>query len=133
MQKCMIIIKILKLWQIGHKQGGPIGSRLSRQRLVIQIPARDENLPVSKASRKLTNLTERKIHIPPYMVTNNLSVCLLPNLTPIISKLAKENGLKFFLDIYGKKVCLKKNSIKGVQDLEGLVQLCNSPLLNFAY
>ena len=117
MQKCMIIIKILKLWQIGHKQGGPIGSRLSRQRLVIQIPARDENLPVSKASRKLTNLTERKIHIPPYMVTNNLSVCLLPNLTPIISKLAKQNGLKFFLGHLWQKGMSQKKFHKGCSRL----------------
>ena len=31
------------------------------------------------------------------MVSNNLSVCLLPNLTPIISGLAKQNGLKFLI------------------------------------
>ena len=32
--------------------------------------------PASKASREVANLTERKIHIPPYMVSKNLSVCL---------------------------------------------------------
>ena len=32
--------------------------------------------PESEASREVANLTEKKIHIPPYMVWKNLSVCL---------------------------------------------------------
>ena len=51
--------------------------------------------PASEASRKVANLNERKINIPTYMVSKNfsvcLSVCLLPNLTPIISGQAKQN------------------------------------------
>ena len=50
---------------------------------------------------------KEKIHIPLYMVSKNLSVSLLPDLTPVISGLAKQNGLKLFKDIYGKKTCLK--------------------------
>ena len=34
------------------------------------------NPPASKARREVANLTERKIHIPPYVVSKNLSVCL---------------------------------------------------------
>ena len=34
------------------------------------------NPPVSEASREVANLTERKICIPLYMVSKNLSVCL---------------------------------------------------------
>ena len=32
--------------------------------------------PASEASREVANLTERNIHIPPYMVSKNLTVCL---------------------------------------------------------
>ena len=32
--------------------------------------------PASEASWEVANLTERKIHIPPYMVSKNLFVCL---------------------------------------------------------
>ena len=49
---------------------------------------------MSQASREVANLTERKKNIPPYMVSKNLSVCLWATLIPIISKLAKQNGLK---------------------------------------
>ena len=48
-------------------------------------------------AREVANLTERKIHIHPYMVSRNLSDCLLPNSSPIISGLAEKNGLNFFL------------------------------------
>ena len=45
-------------------------------------------------------MTERKNHIPPYMVSKNLSVCLsirlLQTLTPIISGIANQNELNFF-------------------------------------
>ena len=34
------------------------------------------NPPASKANREVANLTERKNHVPPYMVSKNLSVCL---------------------------------------------------------
>ena len=54
------------------------------------------NPPAREASREVKNLTERKNLHPPNMVSNSLSVYLLPNLTPIISRLAKQNGLKFF-------------------------------------
>ena len=50
----------------------------------------------SEASREVANLTEEKIYIHLCIASKNLSVCLLPNLTPIISGLAKQNGLKFF-------------------------------------
>ena len=36
----------------------------------------NSNPPMSKASKEVANLTERKIHIPLYMVSKNLSVCL---------------------------------------------------------
>ena len=32
--------------------------------------------PASEVSKEVANLTERKIHIHPYMVSKNLSVCL---------------------------------------------------------
>ena len=49
--------------------------------------------PASEASRKVANLTERKNpHTPVYGVKE--FVCLLQILTPIISGLAKQNGLK---------------------------------------
>ena len=42
--------------------------------------------PVSEASREVANLTERKICIPPYRVSKNLSVCLsVVNFDPVLS------------------------------------------------
>ena len=65
------------------------------------------------SSREVANLTERKnphAHAPVYGVKEfvRLSVCLLQTLTPIISGLAEQNGLKFFIDIFGKMNVLKK-------------------------
>ena len=50
----------------------------------------------SEAQREAANITERKNHMPPYMVSKNLSVCLsdLKTLTPIISGLAEQIGRK---------------------------------------
>ena len=53
-----------------------------------------------EASREVANLTERKNPLTPVFGVKEfvcLSVCLLPNSIPIISGLAKPNGLKFFL------------------------------------
>ena len=63
--------------------------------------------PLSEASMEVGNLTERKNSHTPYMVSKNLSVCLLQTLTPIISGLAKQNGLNFFYNIFGKMNFLK--------------------------
>ena len=55
------------------------------------------NPPARKASREVANLTERKNPpTPVYGVKEfvRLSVCLWSTLTPIISGLAKQNGLK---------------------------------------
>ena len=56
--------------------------------------------PASEASREVANLLKENIHIPPYMVSKNLSVCMSvrlgQTLTPIISGLAKQNRLKKF-------------------------------------
>ena len=65
------------------------------------------------SSREVANLTERKnphAHAPVYGVKEfvRLSVCLLQTLTPIISGLAEQNGLKFFIDIFGKMNVLNK-------------------------
>ena len=76
----------------------------------IQVKKVKHLSPASEVSREVANLTERKNqHTPVYGVKEFvcLSDCLLPNSTPIISGLAKQNGLKFFYDIYGRKVCLK--------------------------
>ena len=35
--------------------------------------------PASEASREVANLTERKIRIPPFIMSKNLSVCLCPS------------------------------------------------------
>ena len=54
--------------------------------------------PASKASSEVENLIERKNpHILVFGVKEFvcLSVFLIPNLTPIISVLAEQNGLKF--------------------------------------
>ena len=53
-----------------------------------------------------------------YMVSNNLSICpsvrLLQTLTPIISGLAKQNGLKFVLGhLWQKKIICQKSGRKG--------------------
>ena len=40
--------------------------------------------PASEASREVENVDWKKIHMPPYMVSKNLSVCLSQNSTPII-------------------------------------------------
>ena len=51
--------------------------------------------PASEVSREVANLIERKNpHAPVYGVKE--CVCLLQTLTPIISGLAEQNGLKFF-------------------------------------
>ena len=52
---------------------------------VCSFPLFEYYLPVSKASRKVANLTERKICIPLYVVSKKISVCLLQTLTPIIT------------------------------------------------
>ena len=48
--------------------------------------------PASEASRDVANLTERRNPQTPYMVSKNLPVGLLPNLTPDISGLANRMG-----------------------------------------
>ena len=65
------------------------------------------------------------------MVSKNLSVCLLPNSTPIISGLAKKNGLNFF------KTCTAKTHVSKIfiypkVDGRARAEVINSsPLLNF--
>ena len=57
------------------------------------------NPPASKASREVANLTERKNPCTLVYGVKEfvcLSVCLIQTLTPIISRLAEENGLKIF-------------------------------------
>ena len=56
----------------------------------------------------------------PYKVSKNLSVCLIPNLTPIISGLAKLNGLNFFLgDLWQKGMSQKNLFVQKVADRAG--------------
>ena len=67
--------------------------RQTRPGLIHALP----HPPVSEASREVVNLTERKnLHTPVYGVKEFvcLSVCLCKTLTPFISGLAKQNGLR---------------------------------------
>ena len=45
-------------------------------------------------AKQVANSTERQICTPTSMASKNLSVCLLVQLTPIISGVAQKNGLK---------------------------------------
>ena len=51
--------------------------------------------PASEASREVSNITERKNPRTPVYGVKKF-VCLLQTLTPIISGLAEQNGLKSF-------------------------------------
>ena len=103
--------------------------------------------PVSKASREVANLTERKIHILPFMVSNNfLSVrpSIRPSvtLTPIINTgvLHKSNEGLFinyvtgvmvvFCITLGHKACGKCYQGRGFSNPQ---KLCNSPLYKTSY
>ena len=81
--------------------------------------------PASEASRKVANLTERKNpHTPVYCVKEFvcLSIRLLQTLTPIISGLAEQNGLKFFYDM---------QTLFLVQHVKVAEQLCNVVEMNW--
>ena len=61
------------------------------------------------------------------MVSKNLSVSLWSTLTPIISDMAKYNGLKFFLDILAKMNVLKKFYTQ----VDVTTKFCDSMMFNF--
>ena len=59
----------------------------------------------------------KKMHIPLYMVSKNLSICLLQTLIPIISGLAQQKGLNFFRTSMPKRKVsnfLSKNRLVGL-------------------
>ena len=83
-------------------------------RLVSRLHSSDA--PAREANREVANLTERKNPHTPICCVKEF-VCLLQSLTPIISGLAKQNGLKKFRTSMAKTLVSKNLFARKVADM----------------